>query len=124
MVFRRVSLAAGSPPFTFLSLGFGHIQGTCDAGGVPKIRYVSDVNSVNLVDWVSNFGGTTSLTTTNGLSSGGFFEEPHSTIVPQSVTWQAAYSDGVLDHVATAWTTGQDIGTTSCIFIGQGVTTG
>ena len=64
------------------------------------------------------------MSTTNGLANGGFFEEPHSTTVPQSVTWQAAYSDGVLDHVATAWTTGQDIGTTSCIFIGQGVTTG
>jgi hypothetical protein len=58
------------------------------------------------------------------IPDGGFYEEPHSTATPQSVTWQAAYSDGVLDHVATAWTTGQDIGTTSCIFIGQGVTTG
>jgi hypothetical protein len=124
LVFRRVQLPAGSAPFTFLSVGFGHIQGVCDAGGIPHIRYVSDVNSVNLIDWVSNFGGTTSVATTNGLGNGGAYEEPHSNLTPQSITWQAAYNDGLLDHVATAWTTGQDIGTTSCIFIGQGVTTG
>ncbi len=124
MVFRRVSLPAGSAPFAFLSLGFGQIEGTCAAGGVPKIRYVSNVSSVNLIDWVSNFGGTTNVTTTNGLADGGFFEEPHANTTPQSITWQAAYNDGVLDHVATAWTTGQDIGTTSCIFIGQAATTG
>ncbi len=85
---------------------------------------MADGATVNLIDWVSNFGGTTSLSTTNGLTNGGFYEEPHSNTFPQSVTWQASYNDGVLDHVATAWTTGQDIGTTSCIFIGQAVTTG
>ncbi len=124
MVFRRVSLPAGSAPFTFLAFGFGEIQGTCAPGGIPKIRYQSEVSNVNLVDWVSNYGGTTSVSTTNGLSAGTSFEEPHSTVTPQSITWQASYNDGVLDHVATAWTTGQDIGTTSCIFIGQGLTTG
>jgi hypothetical protein len=126
-VFRRVQLAAGSAPFSFLSLGFGTIQGTCDAGGVPKIRFVSNVAAVNLIDWVTDYGtphATTDLTTTNGLTNGGFYEVPHTSVVPQEITWQAAYNDGVLDHVATAWTTGQDIGTTSCIFIGQGITTG
>jgi hypothetical protein len=126
-VFRRVQLAAGSAPFAFLSLGFGTIEGTCAPGGVPKIRFVSNTTTVNLIDWVTDFGaphGTTDVTTTNGLTNGAFFEVPHTTVVPQEVTWQAAYNDGVQDHVATAWTTGQDIGTTSCIFIGQAVTTG
>jgi hypothetical protein len=128
MVFRRVSLPAGSAPFTFLFLGFGEIQGTCTAGGVPKIRYVSDVASVNLIDTVTNFGagtGTTEVNTTNGLTTTGFYEEPHNNTTPQSITWQASYTDASqVDHVATAWTSGQDIGLTSCIFIGQGLTTG
>ena len=110
--------------FAAAYLGFGHIQGTCAAGGVPKIRYVSDVNQVNLIDWVTNYGGATAVNTTNGLTNGGIYEEPHTNVTPQSVTWQSAYNDGVQDHVATAWTTGQDIGGSSCIFIGQGVTTG
>ena len=58
------------------------------------------------------------------LSNRGFFEEPHANTASQSITWQATYNDGVLDHVATAWTTGQDIGTTGCIFIGQAFPTG
>jgi hypothetical protein len=122
MFVNRVSVPAGQTRL-LISLGFGDLLGKCAAGGVPQTEYQSDVNSVNLVDSVTDYGspsGTASIHTTNGLGRGGIYIESHTTVVPQAITWQAAYDDGT-PHVATAWTTGQDIGTTSCIFIAQGL---
>jgi hypothetical protein len=120
MYFNRVSVPAGQSQL-LVSFGFGDLIGKCAAGGVPQVEFQSDVTSVNLVDWVTNFGspnGTAGIQTTNGLTRGGTYTELHTTVVPQAITWQAAYDNGT-PHVATAWTSGQDIGTTSCIFIAQ-----
>ena len=127
MTSNRISVPAGQSAL-LLSLGFGEIRGSCSAGGFPQLSYVSRVASVNVVDWTTDFGSpnaTTHVNTTNGLTNGGTLPVSNATVTPQSVTWQAAYTDaGGATHVATAWTTGQDIGLTSCIFIGQGLTTG
>jgi hypothetical protein len=126
-VANRISVLAGQSR-VLLSLGFGHVDGVCAAGGKPELAYVSDTTSVNLIDTVTTFGsphGTSDVQTTNGLTNGGSYIEPNSTVLPQSVNWQAAFTDGSgASHVASAWTTGQDIGTTQCIFTGQGITTG
>jgi hypothetical protein len=122
MFVNRVSVPAGQTRL-LISLGFGDLIGKCAAGGVPQTEYQSNVDSVNLVDSVTDYGtpkGTASIHTTNGLGRGGTYIESHATVVPQAITWQAAYDDGT-PHVATAWTTGQDIGLTSCIFIAQGL---
>ena len=126
MVINRISVPAGQTA-RLLSLGFGHIQGICAAGGAPQLSYVSDVPSVNLVDWSTNFGnpGTAHVNTTNGLTGGLSYAEPNPSGFPQSVTWQAASTDAAgTTHVATAWTSGRDVGLTSCIFIGQALSTG
>jgi len=120
MYYNRVQVPVGQSAL-ILSFGFGDLIGKCAAGGVPQTEYQSNVNSVNLVDSVTDYGspnGTASIHTTNGLAKNGLYIESHNTVVPQSITWQAAYDNGS-PHVATAWTSGQDIGTTSCIFIGQ-----
>jgi hypothetical protein len=126
-VANRISVLAGQSR-VLLSLGFGHIDGVCGAGGHPQLAYVSDTASVNLIDSVTTFGsphGTADIHTTNGLSNGGSYIESNGTVLPQSVNWQAAFTDGNdTSHVASAWTTGQDIGQVQCIFTGQGITTG
>jgi hypothetical protein len=123
MFANRIFVPAGHSQL-LLGLGFGDLIGKCAAGGIPQIEYQSNVNAVNLVDTVTNFGspnGTTAIHTTNGLMRNGLYIESHSSVVPQSITWQAASTDGA--HVATAWTSGQDIGGNSCIFIGQALAT-
>jgi hypothetical protein len=120
MYYHRVTVPAGQSAL-ILSFGFGDLIGKCAPGGVPQTEYQSNVNRVNLVDWVTDYGspkGTASIHTTNGLMRNGLYTESHSSVVPQAITWQAAFDDGH-PHVATAWTSGQDIGGTSCIFIGQ-----
>jgi hypothetical protein len=119
----RISVPAGQSG-RLLSLGFGHIDGICAAGGKPTMAYVADAAPVNLIDWATTYPSSVTVHTTNGLTSGNYFAEPNPTGGPQSVTFQAAENDGISDHVATAWTTGQDILTTSCIFTGQALTTG
>ena len=124
MFVNRVQVPVGQSAL-IVSFGYGDLVGKCATGGVPQTEYISHVNQVNLVDWATNYAppnGTTTVHTTNGLTNGGTFIEPHATTVPQAITWQAAYDNGT-PHVTTAWTTGQDIGTTSCIFIGQALST-
>jgi hypothetical protein len=124
MFANRITVPAGQSQL-LLGLGFGDLIGKCAAGGVPQIEYQSNVTSVNLVDWVTDYGspsGTASIHTTNGLQKNGLYIESHNSVVPQSITWEAAFNDGS-PHVATAWTSGQDIGGTSCIFIGQALAT-
>ena len=124
MFVNRVQVPANSSSL-IVSFAFGDLVGKCAAGGVPQVQYVSHVNQVNLVDWVTDYGsptGTTAIHTTNGLTNGGTYTESHATVVPQAITWQAAYDNGS-PHVMTAWTTGQDILGTSCIFIGQAFST-
>jgi hypothetical protein len=126
-VSRRLEIAKGETGVTLLFLGFGSILANCSNAAHPTTSYQSAVDSVNLVDWATNFGspnGSVVINTTNGLTNGNSYEEPNSSGAPQSVTWQAAYNDGAADHVATAWTTGQDLLGANCLFIGQGITTG
>ena len=123
MFANRITVPAGQSQL-LLGLGFGDLIGKCAAGGIPQIEYQSNVTSVNLVDWVTDYGapkGTASIHT-HGLQKNGLYIESHSSVVPQSITWQAAYNNGS-PHVATAWTSGQDIGGNSCIFIGQALAT-
>lgn len=122
----RLVLAPGAGPVEFLELGFGHISGTCVAGAVPLLRFVADLPTENLIATTINSGNstatnTTDIQTTNALTGGTFYEEPHANTNPQSVTFQAAYNDGT-DQLATAWTTAQDEGG-SCVFTGQAFTT-
>lgn len=120
----RLVLPADGTTVEFLELGFGHISGTCAAGVFPRIRFVADLPTENVIAWTTNFNGATAtadIQTTNALTAGNFYEEPHTNTTPQSVTWQLAYNDGT-DHLATAWTTGQDEGG-SCVFTGQAFTT-
>jgi len=126
LAWHRIQIAANTSA-TLLSLGFGHLVRNCSAGGAPTISYVADIAPVNLISWSTNFGspnGTAHVTTTNGLGAGGVFTQPNAGLLLQSVSWQAAFSDACVSHVATAWSTGQDILGTSCIFIAQGFTTG
>ena len=122
MAFNRITVSAGQSA-RLLGLGFGHINGLCDATGKPSLAYVADAAPVNLIDWATTYPNVATVHTTNGLTSGNSFAEPNPGGGPQSVTFQAAENDGT-DHVATAWTTGQDILSTSCIFTGQALTTG
>jgi hypothetical protein len=120
MYFHRVVVPAGQTSL-IVNFGFGQLLGKCAAGGVPQTEYQSNTTSVNLVDWVTDYGspnGTASIHTTNGLQKNGLYIETHNSVVPQAITWQAAFDNGS-PHVATAWTSGQDIGGNSCIFIGQ-----
>lgn len=119
MFMNRIQIPAGRSQL-ILSFGFGDLVGVCAAGGNPEVEYVSNTSSVNLVDSETDFGspkGTAEIHTTNGLTRGGTRTVPNNGL-PQSITWQAAFDDGT-PHVATAWTSGQDILGTSCIFIGQ-----
>jgi hypothetical protein len=121
----RLTLPADGSVVEFLELGFGHISGTCAAGSIPRLRFVADLTTENVIASTINFNAaptTTDVATTNALTAGTFYEEPHTNTTPQSVTWQIAYNDGTTDHLATAWTTGQDEGGT-CVFTGQAFTT-
>ena len=125
MSVNRIQIAAGQSA-TLLSLGLGEIDGTCSAAGAPQLSFVAGSTGVNLVDWSTNYGstnGTAHVTTTNGLAKGLSYTEPNPGGTPQSVTWQVADATSS-NRVATAWTTGQDSLGTSCIFIGQGLSTG
>ena len=111
----RVQVPVGQSAL-IVSFSYGDLVGKCASGGVPQTEYVSHTSPVDLVDWVTDYGsptGTTAIHTTNGLTNGGTYIESHSTVVPQAITWQAAFDNGT-PHVTTAWTTGQNIGTTSC----------
>lgn len=55
MVFNRITVPAGQSQL-LLSFGFGDLIGKCAAGGIPQVAYQSDVSSVNLVDWVTDYG--------------------------------------------------------------------
>jgi hypothetical protein len=119
----RLVLPADGSVVEFLELGFGHISGSCAAGAFPRLRFVADLPTDNLIASTINFGAAgTDLQTTNALAAGTFYEEPHADTTPQSVTWQAAYNDGTTARLATAWTTGQDEGG-ACVFTGQAFTT-
>jgi hypothetical protein len=103
-----------------VNLGVGYVDGNCLAGGKPQLSYTAEVAPVNLIDWSTTFGGASTLNTTNGLTVGNSYAEPNATGLPQQVTFQAAANG----QVATAWTTGQDIGGMSCIFTGEALSAG
>ncbi|MBS1891301.1 MAG: hypothetical protein JST59_08410 [Actinobacteria bacterium] len=122
----RVVVPAGQSR-EVLELNFAHIEGTCSAGSVPTQSLVAELNLENGFYTAINFGtsstapGTTEIGTANALTAGTSLIVPHTSVTPQSVTWQAAYNDGT-DEVATAWVSDQDEGG-SCVFIAQGTTT-
>jgi hypothetical protein len=119
----RVVVAPGSEALV-LDLGFGRIVGLCSAANVPTLGFTPFVNGVNIVDWFTNFGGTSNIVTTNNQTAGTTYEQPNAASGPQSVTWQVGFNDGVSNHVATANTSGQFLAATGCVFMGQGTTTG
>lgn len=122
----RVVVPAGQSR-EVLELNFAHIEGTCSAGSVPTQSIVAELNLENAFYTAIDFGpsstapGTTDIGTANALTAGGSLTATHTSVTPQSVTWQAAYNDGT-DQVATAWVSDQDEGG-SCVFIAQGTTT-
>lgn len=118
----RVTATAGAAPVELLDLGFGQIDGSCSSTDHPSLRYLTNVNNVEVVDWATAFPSTAVIHTLNGLTPGTFDQETNPGVTPESVTWQASTNDGV--HIATAWTSGQFISGTGCVFIGQGLTTG
>jgi hypothetical protein len=125
MLTSRVSIPVGETR-QLLSLGVGDLLGHCDAGAHPQTWFQSNVSSVNLVDTATQYGfphGTADVHTTNGLTLGGIYPEFNNTVLPQTITWQAAANDGS-GRVVTAWTSGQDQLGTTCVFIAQGFSAG
>lgn len=121
----RITVPAGTSGQFLLDVGLGEIDGSClSPGGKPQVSFTAEVAPINLIEWANTFGGTSDVNTTNGLTVGNTYDEPNSSGLPQAVEFQAAESNSTTNHIATAWTTGQDIGTTSCIFTAQAVTTG
>jgi hypothetical protein len=116
----RATVAVGST-VSLLELGFAHVVGVCEANAIPVQRLVAELPLENVIYSADNFGNSTDVQTANALVGGGFLEATHTTPTPQTVMWQAAYNNGS-DHLATAWTTGQDEGGT-CVFTGQAITT-
>jgi hypothetical protein len=126
MIANRVLVQAGHEG-SLGSLGFGHLTGLCPAGK-PEISFIADTSNINLIDSVTTFGspnGTSDVQTTNGLTPGTGRFEPNTSGLPQTVTWYAAHTDtSGTNHLATAWTTGQDLVGTQCLFTAQAITTG
>jgi hypothetical protein len=122
MVYGRISVAAGQTA-QLLNLGIALIEGSCSASAVPTLSYVSEVPSVNLVDWgvAPPLSGASA---TNDLTSGETLTLPNPSGSTQAVTFQAAFVNNGINRVATAWTTGQPAGPSDCLFIGQAMTTG
>ncbi len=118
----RLSLAPATGATEFLELDFGHISGICDPGVSGKVRFVADLPIDNLIVWTTNSGGTVDIQTSNALTAGSFYEQPHTGGLPQSVTIQAAYNDASHEQIATAWVTNQTAGG-QCVFTGQAITT-
>jgi hypothetical protein len=117
---RVVVLVGQSAPL--LELNFGFINAVCRTGVIPVQQFTAELNLENVIYTATNFGApaTSDIETANALAAGNFLEATHTGTTPQSVTWQAAYNDGT-DHLATAWTTGQDEGG-ACVFTAQGTT--
>lgn len=124
MLVNRISIPAGNSNQFLLDVGLGEIDGTCLAGGKPELSFTAQVAPINLIEWATTYPNTVDINTTNGLTVGTSYIEPNTSGLPQAVTFQAAASNTAANHVATAWTTGQDIGGTSCIFTAQALTTG
>jgi hypothetical protein len=105
-----------------LELNFAFINAVCRAGAVPVQQFTAELNLENVIYTATNFGApaTSDIQSLNAVTAGNFLEATHTTTTPQSVIWQAAFNDGT-DHLATAWTTGQDEGGT-CVFTAQGTT--
>ncbi|MFL5829376.1 MAG: hypothetical protein ACJ76X_05615 [Solirubrobacteraceae bacterium] len=118
----RLTLAPATLATEVLELDFGHISGLCDAGVSGKVRFVADLPIDNLIVWTTNSGGTVDIQTSNALTAGTFYEQPHTGGLPQSLTIQAAYNDGGHEQIATAWVTNQTAGG-QCVFTGQAITT-
>jgi hypothetical protein len=118
----RLVLDMGSPDTEFLDLGFGHLSGLCDASGHAKIRFHADLSIDNVMAWPTN-PGATDIQASNALGAGSFFDVAHGNALPQAITYQAAYNDGSTEHLATAWTTDQTVGSNQCVFTGQAITT-
>lgn len=118
----RVVVAPGSED-QIVDVGFGRIVGLCSSTNVPTTGFTPFVSGENIVDWFTNFGGTTNIVTTNNLTPGLTYEQPNAGGGPQTVTWQVGFNDGS-NHVATASTSGQFQTGIGCVFMGQGTTTG
>jgi hypothetical protein len=116
----RVTVAVGQT-VPLLELNFAHINATCAAGVFPQQSLVAELPLENVIYTAQTNAGATDVSTANAVTAGNFLSAPHATTTPQTITWQAAFNDGT-DHLATAWTTGQDEGGT-CVFTGQAITT-
>jgi hypothetical protein len=105
-----------------LELNFAFINAVCRTGAIPVQQFTAELNLENVIYTATNSGtpATSDIATANAVTGGSFLEATHTVDTPQSVTWQAAYNDGT-DHLATAWTTGQDEGG-ACVFTAQGTT--
>ncbi len=107
----------------FLNTLFGTFTGKCDATGKPSVTWTPTVSNAEYAATVVQAPSTVKLDTLNAIPAGVGATEPATPGNPFSVTYQIGYTAGGLDHVATAFITGRQEGT-SCVFTGQELTTG
>lgn len=126
MLANAASVVDGNSSPTLLSFGFGKVVANCNLSGIPTISYVSQQTSsvYQLVVTSITSGGTTSVSTLNGLNAGDSYTVPNGAGLPQQVTFQVHYvANGTGAQFVTAWVTDQqDASNTDCVFFGQAMT--
>jgi hypothetical protein len=120
---RRVVVSPNAPAASLLDLGFGSLSATCNANN-PQVVWTPTISNENYAATVNTFGTPPTVDTFNSIPAGTPFPEPN-TGLPQSITYQIAYTDGSgASHVATAWTVGRFLSTAGCVFSAQAMSTG
>jgi hypothetical protein len=125
VLFNKILVGYGQSQKPLLDLGIGEIDGNCSTTGVPQLSFTAEVTNPNMIEWATNYSGSGDVNTANALAIGDTFTAPYVAMTPQAVTFQVAYNAGASNHLATAWTTAQDIGSIAvCLFTGEALTTG
>ena len=117
---RRIIVPAGQTA-SLLSPGVGSLSGTCTSN-IPTVSFTPTVSNENYVATVTSYPGNVKIDTLNAIPAGVPVSEPN-TGGPQTITYQSSYTDGTGNHVATAWTSGEFLFGTGCMFSAQGVST-
>jgi hypothetical protein len=128
MLANSATVVDGNSSPTLFSFGFGKLIANCNISGIPTVTYVSqqDSSAYQLMVTAITAGGTSSVSTSNGLTAGAGYTSPNPSGLPQQVSFQVHYVDNnAVGHYVTAWVTDQeDAPDTECIFFGQAVTAG
>ena len=121
MNYRRQVVGQGAS-VQLLNTLFGTLTGNCDGTGKVNVTWSPTVGNAEYLAQVSTSGGTT-VSTANAIPAGGSITDPSApSVLPIAITFQVGYTSG-LDHVVTAFVTGRKEAS-SCVFIGQQVSSG